>query len=125
MISLGNFAIIRPLLLVGAPGVPMMHRYLAKARESGVGESTIRLWVTQARKSGPAGLVRTGKLRRNAQDRVDHRWLESARTILDSYTNASRPVRGNVELEGWTAAVSGRSGPPPRCRRVTACQAVD
>ncbi|MER6112829.1 integrase [Streptomyces hirsutus] len=93
-----------------APGVPLMHRYLAKARELGVGESTVRLWVTQVKKSGPAGLVRTSKLRRNAQDRVDHRWLESARTVLDSYTNASRPVRGLIllEIEERVAAEHGR-----------------
>ena len=39
------------------PGTPKMSRYAAKARELGVGESTIRGWVAKVRRSGPAGLV--------------------------------------------------------------------
>lgn len=82
-----------------APGVLMMHRYQAKGRELGVGESTIRLWVTQVRKSGPAGLARSHRPRNKAQDRVDHRWLDTARTVLGHHTDASRPVRGLILLE--------------------------
>ncbi|SCD31373.1 Integrase core domain-containing protein [Streptomyces sp. DvalAA-14] len=93
-----------------APGVSMMHRYLAKAEELGVGESTIRLWVTQVKKSGPAGLLRVSRHRRKAQDRVDHRWLDVARTVVSSYTDDSRPVRALVllEIEERVAAEYGR-----------------
>jgi transposase-like protein len=63
-----------------APGVPMMRRYAAKAAELGVGESTIRRWVSQA-EAGPAGLVRERSVR-DVLDRADPRWVDAARGVI-------------------------------------------
>ncbi|MFE3143974.1 helix-turn-helix domain-containing protein [Streptomyces scopuliridis] len=81
-----------------APGVPMMHRYKAKAAELGVDPATVRRWVARVKRSGPAGLVD----RRSAGsvlDRVDPRWVDMARSVLAERVNSSRPVRGLVLLE--------------------------
>lgn len=81
-----------------APGVPMMHRYKAKAAELGVDPATVRRWVARVKRSGPAGLVD----RRSAGsvlDRVDPRWVDMARSVLAERVKSSRPVRSLVLLE--------------------------
>ena len=81
-----------------APGVPLMHRYAAKATELGVDPATIRRWVAKAAQAGPAGLLgkreATGVL-----DRVDPRWLDMARSVLAGLVRSSRPVRALVLTE--------------------------
>ncbi|MER8226367.1 helix-turn-helix domain-containing protein [Streptomyces sp. NPDC094143] len=39
-----------------APGMPLMHRYRAKAAELGVDSATVRRWVSTVEGGGPAGL---------------------------------------------------------------------
>lgn len=67
-----------------APGTPWMHRYAAKATELGVAESTIRNWVRQVERSGPAGLVRE-RPAPSVPDRADDRWLGMARSVLKEH----------------------------------------
>ncbi|MET7703612.1 hypothetical protein [Streptomyces sp. NPDC005485] len=81
-----------------APGTPWMHRYVAKAAELGVAESTIRNWVRQVKRSGPAGLVR-GRPAPSVLDRADDRWLEMARSVLKGHEKSSRPVRNLILAE--------------------------
>ena len=81
-----------------APGTPMLHRYAAKAAELGVGESTIRRWITAFRTAGPTGLVRD-RPARSVVERVDARWVEMARTVLDKRVKSSRPVRNLILVE--------------------------
>jgi len=81
-----------------APGTPWMHRYVAKAAELGVAESTIRNWVRQVKRSGPAGLVRE-RPSPSVLDRADDRWLEMARSVLKAHEKASRPVRNLILAE--------------------------
>ncbi|MCX5357255.1 Mu transposase C-terminal domain-containing protein [Streptomyces sp. NBC_00124] len=96
-----------------APGVPMLHRYAAKAAELEVGESTVRRWVAAVRKSGPAGLVSERPVR-NVLDRADSRWVEMARSVLSGHVKSSRPVRKLVllEIEERLAKEHGRGGVP-------------
>lgn len=81
-----------------APGVPMLHRYAAKAAELGVGASTLRRWVSALKRSGPAGLVNERPVR-NVVDRVATRWVEMARSVLEGRIKSSRPVRNLVLIE--------------------------
>ncbi|MHC0432721.1 integrase [Streptomyces sp. O3] len=81
-----------------APGTPRMHRYAAKAAELGVAESTIRNWVRQVKRSGPAGLVHE-RPTASVLDRADDRWLEMARAVLKGHEKSSRPVRNLVLIE--------------------------
>ncbi|MFE2687436.1 integrase [Streptomyces mirabilis] len=81
-----------------APGVPWMHRYAAKAAELGVSETTIRNWVRQVKRSGPAGLVHERRAT-SVLDRADHRWLDMARLVLKGHEKSSRPVRNLVLVE--------------------------
>lgn len=81
-----------------APGVPMMRRYEAKAAELGVGVTTVRRWVMQAEKDGPAGLARRGG-GTGVLDRVDPRWLDTARSVLAGNVKGPRPVRALVLTE--------------------------
>ncbi|MFD3817263.1 integrase [Streptomyces rubiginosohelvolus] len=81
-----------------APGVPLMHRYEAKASELGVGVTTVRRWVALVEESGPAGLVRR-RQPTSVLDRVDPRWLEMARSVIKRLEKSSRPVRGLVLME--------------------------
>lgn len=81
-----------------APGTPWMHRYAAKAAELGVAESTIRNWVRQVKRSGPAGLVQE-RPKASVLDRADHRWLEMARLVLKRHEKSSRPVRNLILVE--------------------------
>lgn len=81
-----------------APGVPLMHRYTAKAAELGVDPATVRRWIARVKRSGPAGLVTERPVRR-AVDRVDPRWAEAARAVLKRHEKSSRPVRNLVLLE--------------------------
>lgn len=81
-----------------APGVPLLHRYAAKAAELGVGTSTVRRWAAAVKASGPAGLI-TRKPPRHVFDRVDARWLEMARSVLKRHEKSSRPVRNLVLTE--------------------------
>lgn len=81
-----------------APGVPLMHRYTAKAAELEVDPATVRRWVARVKRSGPAGLVNERPVRR-AMDRVDPRWADAARAVLKRHEKSSRPVRNLVLLE--------------------------
>ncbi len=81
-----------------APGKPWMHRYAAKAMELGVSETTVRNWVRQVKRSGPAGLVHE-RPRRSVLDRADSRWVEMARVVLRGHERSSRPVRNLVLIE--------------------------
>ena len=81
-----------------APGVPLMHRYKAKAAELGVSVTTVRRWVALVEDSGPAGLV-SKRQPTSVLDRVDPRWLETARSVIKGLEKSSRPVRGLVLME--------------------------
>lgn len=76
----------------------MMRRYEVKAAELGVGVTTVRRWVTQAEKDGPAGLARRGG-GTGVLDRVDPRWLDTARSVLARNVKGPRPVRALVLTE--------------------------
>ncbi|MFG2725446.1 integrase [Streptomyces canus] len=80
------------------PGTPWMHRYEAKATELGVDPATVRRWVAQVKKSGPAGLVYE-RPARNVLGRADHRWLDMARAVLKGHERSSRPVRNLILIE--------------------------
>lgn len=90
-------------------GVPLMHRYAAKATELGVDPATVRRWVARMKAHGPAGLV-TERPVRSALDRADSRWVDAARAVLKGHVKASRPVRNLVlaEIEERLAATHGR-----------------
>jgi transposase InsO family protein len=96
-----------------APGVPLMHRYTAKAAELGVDPATVRRWVARVKDSGPAGLV-SRRPARNVLDRADPRWLEAARSVLKGRVKSSRPVRNLVlvEIEERLAEAYGRGTVP-------------
>ncbi|MDX3246637.1 helix-turn-helix domain-containing protein [Streptomyces sp. ME18-1-4] len=81
-----------------APGMPLMHRYRAKAAELGVDPATVRRWVSKVERGGPAGLV-SKRQPKSVLDRVDPRWLEMARTVIGGLEKSSRPVRGLVLME--------------------------
>ncbi|MFF7098129.1 hypothetical protein ACFY9A_37955 [Streptomyces rubradiris] len=81
-----------------APGVPLMHRYKAKAAELSVSVTTVRRWVALVEESGPAGLV-SKRQPTSVLDRVDPRWLETARSVIKRLEKSSRPVRGLVLIE--------------------------
>ncbi len=81
-----------------APGVPLMHRYRAKAAELGVDPATVRRWVSKVEEAGPAGLV-SKRQARGVLDRADPRWVEMARSVIKGYEKSSRPVRGLVLME--------------------------
>ncbi|MFJ6141771.1 integrase [Kitasatospora sp. NPDC092286] len=81
-----------------APGVPLMHRYKAKAAELGVGVTTLRRWVSLVEESGPAGLV-SKRQARSLVDRADPRWVDMARSVIKGLEKSSRPVRGLVLTE--------------------------
>lgn len=81
-----------------APGMPLMHRYRAKATELGVDPATVRRWVSKVERDGPAGLV-SKRQPKGVLDRADPRWLEMARTVIGSLEKSSRPVRGLVLME--------------------------
>jgi len=101
-----------------APGVPMMARYKAKAAELGVGVSTVRRWVVQAR-DGPAGLV-AERPARAVLDRADPRWLDAARQVITRHVTRSRPVRGLLltEIEEQLAQQHGPGVVPVPSRTV-------
>ncbi|MET7726238.1 integrase [Streptomyces mirabilis] len=81
-----------------APGVPLMHRYAAKAAELAVSVTTMRRWVALVEESGPAGLV-SKRRPKNVLDRADPRWLDMARSVIKGHEKSSRPVRGLVLME--------------------------
>jgi transposase InsO family protein len=92
-----------------APGVPLMHRYKAKAVELGVDPATVRRWVSKVEEAGPAGLVSRRQVS-NVLDRADPRWLDMARSVIEGLEKSSRPVRGLVlmEIEERLAKEHGR-----------------
>ncbi|MFE4330043.1 helix-turn-helix domain-containing protein [Streptomyces sp. NPDC056831] len=92
-----------------APGMPLMHRYRAKAAELGVDPATVRRWVSKVERGGPAGLV-SKRQPKSVLERADPRWLEMARTVIGSLEKSSRPVRGLVlmEIEERVAKKYGR-----------------
>ncbi|WP_371618954.1 helix-turn-helix domain-containing protein [Streptomyces sp. NBC_00454] len=81
-----------------APGMPLMHRYRAKAAELGVDPATVRRWVSKVEGAGPAGLV-SRRQPRSVLDRADPRWLDMARSVIKRHEKSSRPVRGLVLTE--------------------------
>ncbi|MFE2749043.1 hypothetical protein ACFXKX_32695 [Streptomyces scopuliridis] len=92
-----------------APGVPLLHRYAAKAAELRVGVSTVRRWAAAFKRSGPAGLI-TERPVKNALDRADPRWVDMARSVLKEHEKSSRPVRNLIlaEIEERLAEKYGR-----------------
>lgn len=100
-----------------APGVPLMHRYVAKATELRVDPATVRRWVARVKEYGPAGLVNQRTVR-SVLDRADPRWVEMARSVLKERVKSSRPVRNLVltEIEELLAKEYGRGAVPPPAR---------
>lgn len=92
-----------------APGVPLMHRYKAKAAELGVDPATVRRWVARVKEDGPAGLV-SKRQATHILDRADSRWLNMARLVLKEREKSSRPVRNLtlIEIEERLAKKHGR-----------------
>jgi transposase InsO family protein len=75
------------------PGAPMMARYLAKAEELGVGESTVRSWVARSSRLGPLPAVNETL---TVLDRADPQWVAMARKIQKENINNSRLVKATV-----------------------------
>jgi hypothetical protein len=99
-----------------APGVPMLDRYAAKAAEIRVGVSTLRRWVKDFGDRGPAGLADYRRRRRRQPlAGADPRWLETARQVLASRTDASRPTQDLVlaEIAARLDAEHGAAVPVP------------
>lgn len=90
-----------------------MHRYAAKAAELGVDPATVRRWVARVKRFGPAGLV-SERPARNVLDRVDQRWVDTARAVLKGHVKSSRPVRNLIltEIEERLAELHGRDTVP-------------
>jgi transposase InsO family protein len=83
-----------------APERPMLARYQAKARELGIGVSTLRRWVARFDQDGPAGLIdERWRRRRDPLSRVDPRWLAATRTVLAAHTDASTPTQDLILAE--------------------------
>jgi transposase InsO family protein len=96
-----------------APGVPLMHRYTAKANELRVDPATVRRWVAKVNRAGPAGLISESP-RRTVVDRADPRWVEAARAVLAGHVKSSRPKRYLIllEIEEHLAKAHGRDQVP-------------
>jgi hypothetical protein len=104
---------------------PLKARYLAKAKELGVGERTVERWAMAYRGSGEAGLVDARVLRGRAGT-VDPRWDEALRLVLAEMVSDSTPARAAVlrkvdvrldELHG--AGVVLRPSPATAYRRLS------
>lgn len=74
-----------------APGVPMMSRYAAKAKELGKGSRTVQSWVNNYRKNGAAGLADKRDVRRDSRRRKDNRWIDTARDVMLESAGRSKP----------------------------------
>jgi transposase InsO family protein len=93
------------------PAVPTMARYRAKANELGVGTRTVRRWAQDYRREGAAGLLDGREARRSHPlARVDPRWLDMCRTVLEEHTDANRPTYGMV-LARVAARLEQQYGP--------------
>ena len=77
------------------PGQPPGARYRAKAKELGIGERTVKRWVTAYRQSGEPGLVDTRTMRGRGST-VDPRWDEVVRLVLADLVSDSTPTRNAV-----------------------------
>ena len=76
-----------------APGTPLQARYAAKASELQVSTRTIRRSVAAYSADGLAGLISGHAQRRSSPTgRVDSRWIEAARRVLDEHVDASQPT---------------------------------
>ncbi|MGH3070577.1 MAG: hypothetical protein ACRDMI_18610, partial [Streptosporangiaceae bacterium] len=83
-----------------APGVPMLARYAAKAKETGAGVSTLRRWARDFGEHGPAGLAdQRWRRRRPPLSGADPRWLEMARRVLGEHTEAGKPTQDLILAE--------------------------
>ncbi len=93
-----------------APGIPKLARYQAKAAELGVGVRTVRRWVRDFERDGPAGLVDNRRLRHQAPlGGADPRWLDMARAVLAEHTDASKPTQ-NLILAKIAARLDAEHG---------------
>jgi transposase InsO family protein len=62
-----------------------------------VATRTVRRWVRDFQRDGPAGLVDSRRLRRQEPlGGADPRWLDMARTVLAEHTDASKPTQNLV-----------------------------
>ncbi|MGW0556545.1 TnsA-like heteromeric transposase endonuclease subunit [Streptomyces sp. NPDC002926] len=81
------------------PGTPKMDRYRAKAEELGVGQRTIRRWVSDFQAEREAALARD--LPERSADsagvgRADPRWVEMALEIMAEHTDAATPTQAKI-----------------------------
>jgi len=91
-----------------APDVAMMRRYVHKAAEVGVVESTVRKWVRKYQEGGEAALLQ--QQRHGPLAAVDTRWLDTARALLDELTDISTVTRKLV-LQRIAARLDREYGP--------------
>lgn len=78
------------------PARKLMERYDAKRIELGVGEKTLRRWVSDYKGHGEAGLVSRRKLQ---EPKIDPRWDEVADDIMREHTEESMPTKTAVILQ--------------------------
>jgi putative transposase len=102
------------------PGQPPGARYRAKAAELGIGERTLRRWVTAYQQAGEAGLV-DARAVRGRGSAVDSRWDEAARLVLADMVSESTPTRNAVlrKVDARLDQLHG-NGVVPRPSRATA-----
>jgi transposase InsO family protein len=90
--------------------VTLEARYAAKAAELGVGQRSVRRWVTEFRMHGEAGLAPKKGPARNSEIAADKRWVETALEVMVEHTDQSKPSRTLV-IERTRARVIARFGP--------------
>jgi transposase InsO family protein len=78
------------------PARKLMERYDAKRIELGVGEKTLRRWVSAYKERGEAGLVSRRKLQ---EPKIDPRWDDVADAIIREHTEESMPTKTAVILQ--------------------------
>jgi hypothetical protein len=78
------------------PARKLMERYDAKRIELGVGEKTLRRWVSDYTGHGEAGLVSRRKLQ---EPKIDPRWDEVADDIMREHNEESMPTKTAVILQ--------------------------
>ena len=89
---------------------PMLDRYAAKAAELGLGRRTIERWVADYKAGGVLALIdRRGERVSGPLDRLDGRWLDVCREVVDEHTDASTPTKALV-LERIHARLVERFG---------------
>lgn len=75
------------------PSLPLEARYSTKATEIGKTARTVKRWVADFQRYGPAGLA---SRRLTVKTFTDERWVQEALEVMASYTNLSRPTRKAV-----------------------------